>query len=168
MQKQLQKAIDLVRKTGDRLLVLDMARPENAFAVMSLDEYEKLMIGKSEVRGLTENELVDKINRDIAVWKSEKEYSENEPFKAWQARKYLSDLKEKKQYIDNFDFADYGADCDFEEDFEDAPYFDEAFYKNQNQAERFGRKNPWAIPSDRKEAAEEIIEEDRQYLEEIK
>src|SRR3989339_623403 len=159
MQSQLQKAIDLVRKTGDRLLVLDMARPENAFAVMSIDEYEKLMIGKSEVRGLTENELVDKINRDIAIWKSEKEYNENEPYRAWQARKYLADIREKKDYIDNFDF----DDIDDEDDFADLPDFSEKYTENPSQA---NRKNPWAIPSDRKEAAEEIIEEDRQYLEE--
>lgn len=165
MQSQLQKAIDLVRKTGDRLLVLDMAKPENAFAVMSIDEYEKLMIGKSEVRGLTENELVDKINRDIAIWKSEKEYKENEPIRAWQARKYLSDISEKKDYIDNFSF----DDIDDSDDYEDLADFEDNCESDYNPIQnKTNRKNPWAIPSDRKEAAEEIIEEDRQYLEEIR
>jgi len=163
MQNHLQKAIDLVRKTGDRLLVLDIAKPENAFALMSIDEYEKLMIGKSEVRGLTENELVDKINRDIAVWKSEKEYLENAPSRAWQARKYLSDIKEKKGFADSFGFE---SEIDFEE-FENAEDEYEIgsgpFVSDQG---KFSRKN-WAIPSDRKEAAEEIIEEDRHYLEDV-
>ena len=64
---QLQKAINLVKKTGDRLIVFDKAESGNPFVVMSIDEYEKLVIGRSEVRGLTENELLDKINRDIAI-----------------------------------------------------------------------------------------------------
>ncbi len=58
---QLQRAIDLTKKTGDRLIVFDKADSESPYVVMSLDEYEKLAVGHSEVRGLTENELLDKI-----------------------------------------------------------------------------------------------------------
>ena len=39
--------------------------------VLALKDYENLVLGKSEVRGLTEDGLLDKINRDIAIWKSE-------------------------------------------------------------------------------------------------
>jgi hypothetical protein len=71
MQDQLQKAINLAKKTGDKLIVFDSAKPENIFVVMAVKDYENLVLGKSEVRGLTEDELLDKINRDIAIWKSE-------------------------------------------------------------------------------------------------
>lgn len=133
MQNQLQKAIDLVKKTGDRLMVFDSANPDNVYVIMSLKDYENLILGKSEVRGLTEDELLDKINRDIAIWKSDQDFSE----------KLAKD--EQLADIDNFEDIDI------------------------NSLE-IGKKklgNVWSIPKNIKEGAEEIIEEDRQYLEDI-
>ena len=187
MQNKLQKAIDLVNKTGDRLLVADMADPERVFAVMSIDEYEKLMFDKSGVRNLTENELLDKINRDIAIWKSDNEFDKNGQKSSIQARKYLSDIKDKNAFLDNFDFAcdpefcedesSYAetlADKDEEYRFDGENLEDNGIYEKieiglKKEGENNNKKNnPWAIPSVRKEAAEEIIDEDTQYLEEIK
>ena len=37
---------------------------------MDLPNYEKLIFKQSEVKHLTEDEMLDKINRDIAVWQS--------------------------------------------------------------------------------------------------
>jgi len=130
MQDQLQKAINLARKTGDKLIVVDSSKPDNVFVVMSLKDYENLVLGKSEVRGLTEDDLLDKINRDIAIWKSDQ-------------------LEEKNISI----IPDY---------FKELPNKEEGF-------EKVGKKfnKSWSIPSRRKINAEEIIEEDRQYLEEL-
>lgn len=58
-----------------------MVLPENGdepFVLMSLPEYERLALGRASVADLTENELLDKINRDIAVWKSQQEADESE------------------------------------------------------------------------------------------
>ena len=186
MQNKLQKAIDLVNKTGDRLLVADMADPERVFAVMSIDEYEKLMFDKSGVRNLTENELLDKINRDIAIWKSDNEFNGNKQKSSIQVRKYLSSIKDKNAFLDNFDF-DNNPDF-YESSYAEAPEdkddeFDDEEFENledngiyekieiglkKEQEDDNKKKNPWAIPHIRKEAAEEIIDEDTQYLEEIK
>ena len=142
MQNQLQKAIDLVKKTGDRLVVYDIHRAGNAYVVMSLDEYEKLALGRNEIRDLTENELLDKINRDIAVWK-------NEQYDKEEARTERA----------------FTAPNNFDSNYE-TPEFKEDFYKSaENKKEK--EKNYWVIPSTRKDGAEEIIEEDRQYLEEV-
>jgi hypothetical protein len=74
MHKQFEKALDLVRKNNDRLILYNVQDDNDAHVVMSLDEYDRLTTGQSrEVKGLTEDELVDKINRDIAVWKSGQE-----------------------------------------------------------------------------------------------
>jgi len=70
-ENQLQQVIDLIEKTGDKAIVLDGNKP--AYVLMGLGDYERLILGKSEVQGLTEDELLDKINREIAVWKSEQE-----------------------------------------------------------------------------------------------
>lgn len=165
---QLQRAINLVKKTGDRLIVFDKAESSSPFVVMSLDEYEKLVIGHNEVRGLTENELLDKINRDVAVWKSDNEYNDYD------------------QQINDFsnEISDFNVNNDFE-DFEDAENNEneiEDIYKEdfsspglkdmQKSLSKKGNisKNSWSIPSERKKAAEEVVdddEEDRQYLEEL-
>lgn len=126
----MRKAINLVKKTGDRLIVFDSAKPDNIFVVMSLKDYENLVLGKSEVRGLTEDELLDKINRDIAIWKSE----QGETATSEALEDYFRELPVKTERMDR-------------------------------PAKRLGRS--WTIPSRRKINAEEIIEEDRQYLEEI-
>jgi len=72
MHNSLHKVFELINKTGDRCIVLS---PDfnDAYAVMSLDEYERMVFRASEVATLTEDELLDKINRDIAVWKSQQE-----------------------------------------------------------------------------------------------
>lgn len=134
MQNQLQKAIELAQKTGDKIIVFDSIKSDSAYAVMSLKDYEDLLLGKSEVRGLTEDELIDKINRDVAVWKSEqefnREYEQNEPI----GRR--NEIIKKSGGINS------------------------VIDKNK-------LANLWSIPKDIKEAAEEVIEEDRQYLEDI-
>ncbi|MFA6422694.1 MAG: hypothetical protein WCV92_04830 [Candidatus Buchananbacteria bacterium] len=65
-----QKIVNLIKKTGDKAIILDQNGDPNC-VVMNLEDYEKLILGKSEVRGLTETELLDKINRDIAIWKED-------------------------------------------------------------------------------------------------
>jgi hypothetical protein len=67
----LKKIIELIKKTGDRFITLD--GDGNTYVVMNLKDYERLALGRSEVRGLTEDELLDKINRDIALWRSTQE-----------------------------------------------------------------------------------------------
>lgn len=130
MQDQLQKAINLAKKTGDKLIVFDSSRPDNVFMVLSLKDYENLVLGKSEVRGLTEDGLLDKINRDIAIWKSDQAEADN------------------SESIPN--------------SFRELPVREENFEKSMSRAGK-----SWSIPSRRKMNAEEIIEEDRQYLEEL-
>lgn len=66
--KQLKQIIDLIKKTGDRLVILDQKGA--GFVMMDVKDYEKLILAKSEVKDLTEAELLDKMNRDIAIWKA--------------------------------------------------------------------------------------------------
>jgi hypothetical protein len=177
MQSQLNKALKLAKKTGDRLIVFESPESENAFVIMDLEQYEDLLdcaCGEececdcghdheghedfepeidgdfedddyaykddlsreasakwdyaSEVRSLTEEELLDKINRDIALWKeSQKEVEGDE----------IEPLKSSENH---------GEDSETE----------------------IRNKSKWAIRNDVKENADEIIEEDRHYLEEVK
>ena len=71
MNEKLEHFINLIAKTGDKLLVYDRHNPDNSFVVVSMNEYERLTATTDTVKGLTEDELIDKINRDISLWKHE-------------------------------------------------------------------------------------------------
>ncbi len=140
MQNQLQKAINLAKKTGDKLIIYDIAKPDNTYVIMSLNQYEDIVVEKSEVRGLTEEELIDKINRDIAIWKSDQ--NQNVDFE--KNNSFFVNQESKNTEIKKIEY--------------DFPQIDKMIER---------KKNLWGIPKERKQAAEKIIEEDRQYLENI-
>lgn len=66
--KQIEKVLDLAAKTGDKVIVL--SDNHDPYVLMSVKEYEALLHGPSSVKGLSEDQLLDKINRDIAIWKA--------------------------------------------------------------------------------------------------
>lgn len=70
------KILDLVNKTGDTCVVLD-ASGEPAYVVLPFRVYERLAAGKADVAGMTEDELLEKINRDIALWRSSSQEAES-------------------------------------------------------------------------------------------
>ncbi|NCN07134.1 hypothetical protein GW933_00410 [Candidatus Falkowbacteria bacterium] len=70
--ESIQKVINLIKKTGDKVVILDKSGDLDC-VIMNISDYEKLVFGKTEVKGLTEDELLDKINRDIEIWKDSQE-----------------------------------------------------------------------------------------------
>lgn len=165
MSSQLQKAINLSKKTGDRLIVFDRAESESPYVVMSLDDYEKLAIGQNAVRGLTEAELLDKINRDVAIWKNENKFNDfGEQIGDFHSiddiEKY--NINEINEYYDEPEDVNGARGEDFS-----FPNREKTESEPPKKKRGFGHN--WSIPSDRKRAAEEVDEkeEDRQYLEEI-
>ncbi|MFA5029676.1 MAG: hypothetical protein WC518_02900 [Patescibacteria group bacterium] len=72
----LKKIVNLIKKTGDKAIILDQ-NGDPAYVLMTIFDYERLILGKSEVVGLTEDELLDKINREIALWKDSQETNNN-------------------------------------------------------------------------------------------
>jgi hypothetical protein len=156
MQDQLQKAIKLAKKTGDRLIVFDPNHTDLTYVVMTIDDYERMVEKRSEVKGLTEQELIDKINRDIAIWKSDQDYNEN-----IDTDHIRSVLKERFSFNKKQGGYYSGATNKIEQ----APVSFEA-ETTEKEIKNDGR-NKWSIPPTRKRNAEEIIDEDTQYLEEI-
>ncbi len=68
MWEKLKKVIKLVQKTGDKCIILD--EQNEPMVLMGLGEYEKLNFHRSEVTNLSQEELLDKINREIAIWRA--------------------------------------------------------------------------------------------------
>jgi len=145
MQTQLQKAIRIVQKTGDRLIVVNESNNES-YVIMNLDEYERILKGcatrsdeiskNQDISVLTEEKLIDKINRDIALWKSQQS-DEN--------RINNSELNDEDDSYHDFDNG-----------------IEDNFFSNQVK-----KKKRWKIPRSIKQEAEEIVDEDTQYLERI-
>lgn len=136
MLSQLEKALNLAKKTGDRLIIFDQLKTDRALVILGLDDYEKLAVKGEDKSGLTEDDLLDTINRNIAAWKNDSEADSSD----MTAANFFS-AKNKENYSESLP--------------------DEADSRPKNL------KNLWSIPKTIKEGAEEIIEEDRQYLEEV-
>ena len=69
-QKQLDRIIRLVKRTGDRFVILDRDTDE-AMVVMNLNEYEDLLNTTTEVENLAEEEMLSRLNRDINRWQEQ-------------------------------------------------------------------------------------------------
>lgn len=146
MQYQIKKAINLAKKTGDKIIIIDILNPDDIFVIMDLDQYEKIVLGQNEIRSLTENELLDKINRDIAIWKSENDNGKNINYQS--SIKNYSEKNWPYKYEDN----------NMEE--ENTYYYNE---EEKSEEKRIIEKNSendkssWEIPQNIKKRAEEII-----------
>jgi len=69
--KDIKKILELIRKTGDRFIMED--EKGNLFVLLPVNDYENLILKHSEVKNFSEEELLNKINKDIAIWKATQE-----------------------------------------------------------------------------------------------
>src|SRR3989344_5038562 len=76
---QLNRVIKLVKRTGDKTVIMDN-ESDAVMMLMDLSAYEKMLGGSEGVEKLTEEGLLEKINRDVAVWRAynDKEQPEEE------------------------------------------------------------------------------------------
>lgn len=73
----LDRLIKLAKRTGDRLIVHNET-DESDIVIMDVDQYENLLNenqdgltnSSRDVRGLSERQLLNQINRDIAIWRA--------------------------------------------------------------------------------------------------
>ena len=78
----LDRLINLAKRTGDRLIVHDPIGG-NDIVIMNVDEYEMLLADEQGARDLTGWQLLNQINRDIAIWRANKEAEENYDSELW-------------------------------------------------------------------------------------
>jgi len=114
------KILELIRKTGDRLILVDSQDPSQAYALLNFDAYYDLIFSQEKIKqpevdsasgvdpkltdkpqnsketvtkteplnNLTEEDLTDKINREISMWKNKDESpylgEDDQPKKAWE------------------------------------------------------------------------------------
>ena len=73
---QLNRVINLVKRTGDKTVIMDN-ESDAVMMLMDLGVYEKMLESsfgakndKGDIEKLTEEELLEKINRDVAIWRA--------------------------------------------------------------------------------------------------
>lgn len=73
------RLLDLAQQTGSKLIVHDPIEGRD-LAILSIDEFERMVLGGKSVdfdpRNLSSSEMLDKINRDISVWRARQEEDE--------------------------------------------------------------------------------------------
>ena len=162
MPEQLQKAINLAKRTGDRIIVFDNLRTEDAFVIMDLDCYEKMLDSQEEIRSLTEDELLDRINRDVALWRNESNQN-SEDLSEPVNNEFIRDNTPKQDFFsaienDDEDLYYYEDTLDsLEKDTENDVVFSNKDFSEES--ENNNKKNNWRIPSGIKEAADEVVED---------
>lgn len=70
-QNQLDRIIKLVRRTGDRFVIMDK-ETEETMVLMNLNEYESLLNDTSSLEDLGEEDMLNKLNHDISRWQTQK------------------------------------------------------------------------------------------------
>lgn len=97
----MEKIIKLIQKTGDKCIILD-SQGNPAYVAMSFADYEKLILSNPGVKGLTEDELLEKINRDIALWRASQQ---GDKLADWQpaesASQQIKRLKKESEIPEN-------------------------------------------------------------------
>jgi hypothetical protein len=68
MDKGLQRVLNLAKKTGDNVIMFDSLNPERSYVILAINKYEDLLEEAGYQDFLTEEEMTDKINRDIEPW----------------------------------------------------------------------------------------------------
>ena len=66
--KNLEAVLNLVASTSDRVIVV--SESHEPFMIMSLADYQALLPKTVEIKDLNQQEMLEKINRDIALWRS--------------------------------------------------------------------------------------------------
>jgi hypothetical protein len=64
---QLEKIIDLAKRTGDKMIVMpEFGEP---FAIVPIEKYEAMVSDQTDYAGMTEEEILNRVNREISLWK---------------------------------------------------------------------------------------------------
>ena len=157
MNNSIEKAIKIAHKTGDRLILVDTVK-DTAMVMMSLEKYEEMLVDSNENLGLTDGNMIDKINRDIAVAKNVDEGVDNYDSFTLNSESEVDD--EVEELEDDFDEED---DCEMDEELD-------SFNRYEEDDKGVRKRKNWRIPRERKKvvlSGDDEVDDDKQYLEEI-
>lgn len=157
--------IELAQRTGDRLIIHNPIEDRD-MVIMGVDEYEHLIDDRDfdfirhDVRGLTSEQMLDQINRDISIWRADKAMDDE-----WENEMILEDECEDMPPFDPFQEVDYhpaewhtAADV-LENKFKDIP-FQEKIDESDEQLEEEKTEEIKHIPFKQEEEEMDLEEVD--------
>lgn len=184
---KIKKAIELVRKTGDKIILFEGEKSDGV-VIMSMEEYERLAgvgenrnqapaVGTREddkIGDLTEDELIDRINRNIAVWQSQNqnqldEYKILESFLGEPDEDPEEETEDNLYYYSEENFfypfqsekeeeSETGSGEEESEEEKEEEEQEESEPQEQGDQEDEDKKSNWEIPVNIKKNAEEVEE----------
>lgn len=172
MSNQLNKALKLAKKTGDRLIVFESPESENAYVVMDMGQYEDMVDCCSEVCGddceCDCGHDHDHGHEEEPAHESEADLEEDFAPEDFDYASEVRSLTEE-ELLDKIN-RDIALWKESQKDVSDEESLPGQLENDQSDDGETDHKNKskWAIRNDVKENADEIIEEDRHYLEEVK
>lgn len=99
-QDDFQELLKLCKEIGGRYIFVEDGRP--SFVLMNIEEFKKIFSKK--VRNLSKEELIEKINKEIAAWREEQKEKEVEDI----LEEDKSETKDEASY-----YYDLGKKVDF-------------------------------------------------------
>lgn len=75
---QFDRVMELARRTGERVVVFDRCS-DTAMVLMDLDDYEELLDSGRSLEGMSEKEMLGKIDKEIALWRASNQEEADEP-----------------------------------------------------------------------------------------
>jgi len=138
MSNQLQKILQLAKKTGDRIVAFDNNQPENSFVVLSIEQYEEIL-GLNNGHGYNGHNTNNNQNHFAANYNS----GENQRYQQPSSEKTLTEDSNVGK-INNSEKM-WRNDKNFQDD--------NVYSSGQVLKNKF-KTNNWQIPNSIKEAAE--------------
>jgi len=87
--KSLENIINLIKKTGDKCIILNQGKP--SYVIMGVKDYEDLVLHRYQIKDLTREELLDKVNKEVAIWRASQTEEDLEKFN------FSDDLERKRE-----------------------------------------------------------------------
>ncbi|PIT87971.1 MAG: hypothetical protein COU31_00195 [Candidatus Magasanikbacteria bacterium CG10_big_fil_rev_8_21_14_0_10_40_10] len=97
--KQIDNLFRLMRLTSDRAIIPD-TESERLFVIIDGSEYEQIIGHKSSLLGLSEEDMMNRINKDIALWRAQ---NSSENLDWYEGNDYGSVSKDKGLPQSDFD-----------------------------------------------------------------
>jgi prevent-host-death family protein len=74
--KEFSEILELSKKSGGKYIIVEEGKP--SYVLMDVKEYKKMASneGNIAIEDMSKEELIEKINRDIAIWHSSKDEEE--------------------------------------------------------------------------------------------
>ena len=100
----LEKILDLIGKTGDKFIV---SRENRNYVLMPLEQYEKLIISHNQttdhLQELSEDEMIERINQEIAAWREVQAAEIDWPYLAEKQRDEEAKVDDENYYLEPID-----------------------------------------------------------------